>query len=102
MTSHEIGDHFARAVSGIAFNDNDFFAGTSKWLRPHTLKQRGDGASFIINRNDNRYFHAYVERGVLDGVSLELVPTLRPWVTLDQKYLSIDCGVPACQDHLQL
>src|ERR1700722_8483279 len=61
MTPHKIGDHFARAVRGIAFNDDDFFGHTSKRLRPHTLKQRGDGTRFVINGNDDRYFHAYVE-----------------------------------------
>src|ERR1700722_3764640 len=57
MTCVKLRDDFTGAIGRVALNYDDLFRGFWKGLCPDTLQKRRDRGGFIVDGNDDGYFH---------------------------------------------
>src|SRR5580700_68604 len=72
MTGEKLGDDFARAIGGVALDDDDLFGGLRERLRPHSIQKCRHSARFVVYGDDYRYFHGcpWPRRRYLSGKCL--------------------------------
>ena len=53
----KVRDDFAGAVGGVALDDDDLFRDLREGLCPDPIQKRRHGCRFVVDGDDDRYFH---------------------------------------------